>query len=131
MASYIQDTTHFLATCESFAGNIPQNSILVAFDVRSIYTNISHDEGINYCSVALQVFYGRNIPLLLRHSIQFIEFILKRKNSEFRNSFYLQIHGIIMGSPYAPKYVEILMDTIERLILNSAPGDNSQSYVYA
>ena len=122
--SYIQDTTHFLRTLESFVDNIPQNSILVTFDVKSLYTNIPHDEGINYCSVALQEFYGNNLPLPLRYMTQFIEFILKKNYFQFRNNFYLQIHGTAMGSPFAPNYANIFMDAIERRILNSAPGDN-------
>ena len=40
LPSYIQDTTYFLRTLQSFDGTISQNSILVSFDVKSLYTNI-------------------------------------------------------------------------------------------
>ena len=55
---------------------------------------------------------------------KFIEFILKKNYFQFRNNFYLQIHGTAMGSPLAPNYANIFMDAIERRIQNSAPGDN-------
>ena len=123
--SYIHDTTHFLRTLRGFAGTIPQNSILVTFDVKSLYTNIPHDEGINYCSIALHQYYTTNLPIPVIHMRQLISFILKKNYFQFQNNFYLQIHGTAMGSPFAPNYANIFMDNIERQILDNAPNNNT------
>ena len=59
LPSYMQDTKHFLRT-------------LRTFDVKSLYTNIPHYEGITFCSTALQTFYGQSLPLPLKYMLQFI-----------------------------------------------------------
>ena len=128
--SYIQDTTHFLRILWSSDGTTPRNSTLVTFDVKSLYTNIPHDEGITYCSTALQTFYGQFLPLPLKYMLQFITFILMKNYFKFRDTFYLQTHGTAMGSPFAPNYTNIFMDHIERQILHSAPDHKSQFYGY-
>ena len=116
--SCIRGTTHFLRALGSFVGGVQQNSILVAFDVQSLCTNIPHDEGINYCSVALQEFYGNNLPLPLRCMTQFIEFILKKNYFQFRGNFSLQVRGAAVGSPFAPSCAGVMMGAIERRILS-------------
>ena len=98
--SYIQDTTHFLRTFRGFAGSIPRNSILVAFDVKSLYTNIPHDEGINCCSIALHRHYNTNLPIPLIHMRQLITFILKKNYLQYQKNFYLQIHGVPSWGPH-------------------------------
>ena len=53
--SYIKNTTHFLRILKEIDGQVPSNSILVTFDVKSLYTNIPHDEGSTLpyrCSVS-------------------------------------------------------------------------------
>ena len=44
----IKDTTHFLLQLEKM-GPLPDNAILVALDVSSLYTNIPHNEGTEAC----------------------------------------------------------------------------------
>ena len=45
MPSYIRNTTDSIKQIEGIKG-INENAILVTMDVSSLYTNISHDEGI-------------------------------------------------------------------------------------
>ncbi len=47
--SYIQDTTYFLRRILTLNTNLPKNIILVTIDVRSLYTNIPNDQGIQAC----------------------------------------------------------------------------------
>ena len=42
--SYLKDTTHFIETCKNL--NLPSNAKLVTFDVKGLYTNIPHEEGL-------------------------------------------------------------------------------------
>ena len=52
--SYVQDTTHFLKQIFSLNNNLPNNIVLVTIDVKSLYTNISNDEGIKACKDMLK-----------------------------------------------------------------------------
>ena len=45
LPSYIRDSNHFLQFVESLPPQ-PENAILVTAGVTSLYTNISHEEGI-------------------------------------------------------------------------------------
>ena len=90
--------------------------------MKSLYTYIPHDEGINVCISALQPFYGSDLPLSVKHLRQILHFILQSNYFQFLDKFCLQTHGTDMGSPFAPNFANILMDSIERYIRNSAPG---------
>ena len=46
--SHIKDTTDFLNKLSNL-GNLPNDAILVTLDVSSLYTNISHNQGIDEC----------------------------------------------------------------------------------
>ncbi len=108
--SYIQDTTHLLRTLKQYDGQIPPESLLVTFDVRSLYTNIRNEDGIPCCLSAIKNFYGRNTPLPIRFIESILNFILKRNYFEFREEFYLQTRGSAMGTAFAPNYANIFMD---------------------
>ncbi len=118
LPSYIKDTTHFLQTILLSNPNIPDNPILVTFDVKSLYTNIPHNEGIRYNLNQLINFYGENLPLSAEDLKQMFEFILKQNYFTFNNEYYLQTHGTSMGSPFAPSYANIFMGEIEKSILD-------------
>jgi hypothetical protein len=51
--SYVKDTTHFLNTLNQI-GKVPENSLLVTFDVCSLYTNIPIREGIQAARESLR-----------------------------------------------------------------------------
>ncbi|XP_067017845.1 uncharacterized protein [Acropora muricata] len=59
--SYIKDTTDFI----SFIGNtkIGQDTILVAMDVSSLYTNIRQEEGIEMVCNAYETFHNNDPPI--------------------------------------------------------------------
>ena len=46
IASHIKDTTHFLNLIFKIPTPLPPGTTLVTIDVKSLYTNIPHDEGI-------------------------------------------------------------------------------------
>ena len=118
LPSYIKDTTHFLQTILLSNPNIPDNPILVTFDVKSLYTNIPHNEGIRYNLKQLINFYGENLPLPAENLKRMFEFTLKENYFTFNNECYLQIHGTSMGSPFAPSYANIFMGEVEKNILD-------------
>ena len=50
--SYIRDTTDFINKIKHLK-NIPDTALLVTMDVKSLYTNIKHNEGILALKIAL------------------------------------------------------------------------------
>ena len=108
---------------------MPCNSNLVTFVVKSQYTNIPHQEEINDCIQAQHTFCGSGLPLPVTLLRQILHFILKRNYFQFLDSFRLQTHVTAMGSPFAPNYANIFMDSIERHILNPFPGEEATRVV--
>ena len=51
--SYIHDTPDLLRKLEAIKNQIPSTIIIGTFDVSSLYTNISRDEGVSACCKAL------------------------------------------------------------------------------
>ena len=47
--AYIPDTTHFLRRIFTLNHDLPENIILITIDVKSLYTNIPNDQGIQAC----------------------------------------------------------------------------------
>ena len=54
LPSYIKDTTHFLRKLDDLKG-LPPGFLMVTLDVSSLYTNISHKEGIETCRTPLAI----------------------------------------------------------------------------
>ena len=48
-ASYLEDTPDFLRHIDNLnkAGKLPENAVIVTWDVIGLFTNIPHDEGLN------------------------------------------------------------------------------------
>ena len=102
--SNIKDNIEFLKTCKR---NV---TVLVTFDVCSLYTNIPHEFGLR----AIEYFvsnYRQSINP--RFTIQFVSeaasFILSNNSMTFDEMFYLQIQGTAMGTIFAPTYATLSM----------------------
>ena len=122
--SCVRGTARFLRTLGGFVDGVPRSSILVAFGVESLCTNIPHDEGVNCCSVALRGFCGGVLPLPLGCVTQFVGFVLGRSCFRFRNGFCLRVRGAAVGSPFAPGCAGVFVGAVGRRVLGSAPGDS-------
>ena len=84
------------------------NFILITFDVKSLYTNIPNDHGIQACVDMLNE--NNIITSELKQSvIEILSLILNKNSFAFNNEHFLQIHGTAMGSSMAPTYGNIFM----------------------
>ena len=92
-------------------------------DVKSLYTNIPHDVGIDCCLEKLSHFNQNNLPLPIQHLDQMFIFILKQNYFEFDKKIFLQIHGTAMGSPFASNFANIFMPYCEQHIFSNAPSN--------
>ena len=82
---------------------IPPNSLLATIDVKSLYTNIPHDEGIKACSQAfikLEKSNPQQPPAEIL--VNLLEIVLKNNTFEFNNQCFKQLYGTAMGTKLAP-----------------------------
>ena len=119
LPSYIKDTNDFLTKILYSNLIVPRNSTLVSFDVKSLYTNIPQEEGIQSNIEQMHQYYGENLPLPISIITQMFNFVLKNNYFTFNNEFYLQIHGTAMGTPCSPNYANLFMAKLEKTILNN------------
>ena len=109
LKSFVKDTTHFLNLIEEMKP-IPAGSYLVTMDVRSLYTNIPHEEGIKAVEETIKTSSDKSkttmISTLLRLILMLNNFVFNEKN-------YLQIKGCAMGTKCAPTYANIFMGQFE------------------
>ena len=112
--SYIKDTTDFIHKIENLI--IPENAILVTFDVVSLYTNIPNNEGIMSVAKSLQ----KHPPPFTCHRIvlELLKQVLFKNNFEFNGKHFLQVGGTAMGTKLAPSYANIFMGDLEEKILS-------------
>ena len=110
--SYVKDTTLFLKTIQDIT-HVPENTILVTLDVKSLYTNIPNELGIKACLQALQKHRrGKQNPSNIS-IIRLLNMVLTINNFEFNGDHYLQIGGTAMGTRAAPNYAIISMNWFE------------------
>ena len=112
--SHIKDTTDFLKKSEGL-GNLPSGTILVTLDVKALYTNIPHDEGVEACRAMLNTREVQQPPT--DDLVHLIKLVLSKNNFTFDDEHYLQMHGTAMGTRMAPSYANIFMGRLEDLLL--------------
>ena len=120
LPAYLKDTTQFLKEIDEI--EINKDTWLVTVDVKSLYTNIPNDEGIQACYESWreqEITDPQHPPAeVLRH---LLELVLKLNTFEFNNRFYLQKFGTAMGSKLAPAYANTFMGKLEKEILDTSP----------
>ncbi len=96
MHSFIQDTTDFLRKLKSI-DNIPAITILATMDVTSLYTNITHADGLQtICNATLD-------ETVSRGTCQLTNFVLTHNYFKFEADLHLQTSGTAMGTRMAPQ----------------------------
>ena len=109
--SHLKDTTDFL---RKLPGTTKNNTLLVTFDIESLYSNINHELGLEALEFWLNK-YPNAIPS--RFSKEFIQdsmkFILNHNTFEFNNLFFRQIRGTAMGTKVAPTYATLTIGFLE------------------
>ena len=103
--SNIEDNIEFLKTCKR---NITDDTVLITFDVCSLYTNIPHEFTLR----AIEYFvYNYRQSINPRFTEQLIlkgtSFILSSNLMTFDKLFYLQIQRTAMGTIFLPTYATL------------------------
>lgn len=117
--SFVRDTSDLIDKLHKWTIPTTHTALtLVSFDVKSLYTNIPHNEGLDTLERMITKHHGPTTARILR---QFAEATLKHNIIHFNGDFYLQIHGCAMGSRFSPAYACLFMAEQEEKWLLSAP----------
>ena len=125
LPSYTQDTTDFLNKLRRLPKNLPKDSYLVTMDVKSLYTNIPNDEGIEVIKD-----YISNSDIKDKQPIitTFLRLILTLNNFSFNGTNFLQLSGVSMGTKCAPSYANLFMGKFEETYI--LPNIRNKTLLY-
>ena len=119
--SYLKDSGHLISLIESTP--IPKNYTLATIDVKSLYLNIPHQDGMN---AVLNRLYGTQkqademtIPPNTMEDL--LNIVLKQNYFQFADKMFHQIQGTAMGTKMAPSYANIFMAELEERLLANYP----------
>ena len=100
--------------------NISNHTTLVSLDVTSLYPNIPITESID---IILKFIEDHNNPthppICIIKSL--LSFVLKYNCFNFGDLFFLQVHGIAMGTKLAPNYANLFMADFENKFVFNYP----------
>ena len=115
--SYLKDTTHLIHIL--LGKKLAPEDILVTIDVKSLYTNIPHTEGIQALSRVLE---ETNIhPMKKLLICRLANLVLTKNYFEFNKRIYRQIQGTAMGTRKVPSYANIFMKCVEMQLIDTSP----------
>jgi len=123
-----KDTTTFLNTIEKHKLTL-DDTILVTMDVVSLYTNIPHNQAVEYVTSYYEETltewhkYDREIqPVSIEMLKKLLEFMLNECTFEFNNIYYRQNYGCPMGAPASVRIANIYMYVFLRNFFTSYIG---------
>ena len=115
----LEDTRDFLERIEKLR-QVPENAILVTFDVVGLYPSIPHADGIEAMKYYLEKFKTSKVST--GSLCELANLILKNNIFEFNDKFYQQCHGTAIGTKFAPPYANLFLAYLEEhTILKDAP----------
>lgn len=106
LPSFLQDSMATIRELERLRLDGP--TLLVTCDVESLYTNISHTNGMAAMTHFLE---GRENfdGMLDSFVIDLLDFILQHNYFVFNNTFYKQVSGTAMGARCDPSYANLFL----------------------
>ena len=114
--SYIKDTTHFLNILKH--QKIQNTDLLVTIDVKPLYTNKPHTEGIPAITRMIE---DTGLDTLHKMFIcNLTHQVLTKNYFNFNGQMYIQKQGTAMGTRMAPNYAIIFMHYLESNMLNKS-----------
>ena len=118
LPSHIKDTTDFIKKLEEInkSYNLPENSLLVTWDVKSLYTKIPHKECLDSVLHFLQsTNTSRKKMEVILH---FTDLILTSNIFRFGSDCILQKSGIAMVNVTSPSLANLFMGLSEKNLLS-------------
>ena len=98
LESYVQDTTDLVKKLDSLPEDPRKDTILVTLDVRSLYTNIPNNEGLDAIKTYFRNRAATGDRILSKVICTFLTLILTLNNFVFNGENYVQTNGASMGT---------------------------------
>ena len=121
--SYLRDTKHLIQILEN--KRFPTKCTLVTIDVKSLYLNIPHKEGIQ--AVINRLYFknknSHNLKIPPNTLRDLLNIILTQNYFQFGEQTYHQLRGAAMGTKAAPAYANLFMAELEEELLEDLPID--------
>ena len=119
--SFIEDTPDLLRYFEEINENksLPANCKPIALDLKSMYSNIPTEEGLEAFRKELEKRDDKTIPT--DFLIKLLRLVLESNVFEFNTEFWIQLLGTAMGTRAAPTYANIFMNWLETEMLENCP----------
>ena len=94
---------------------VHETKYLVTIDVKSLYTNIPHSEGIESCLHFINLFRPELPKFIPNNRIlkTLFQFVLENNYFLFQDTLYRQKFGTAMGSRMAPAYANLFLGKFE------------------
>ena len=109
---YIRDSIDFLQKCSRTA---KESTVICTFDVKSLYTNIPHEFGLQAMNFWLKKHEASiNSRFPKAFILESIQFILKNNNFKFNEEYFKQLVGTAIGTDMAPTYATLTMGYYEK-----------------
>ena len=114
LPSFIKDTTDLVNRIEQINndGPFPGGTLLVSWDVVSMFPNIDNNLGLTAVKNALNA-RERKMPST-NCILEAVKICLECNHSVFKDNFFLQIHGTAMGPKNACSYADLAMGELDR-----------------
>ena len=114
----IRDTSHLLDIIDELnSERIPDNTILVSFDIINMYPSIDNDRGIANVRNALEIRAYRSSSTDC--IIEGLEICLKCNNSRFGSQNLFQLNGTAIGAPNSCSYACLVNFDIDKSVLQA------------
>lgn len=98
-------------------GNVPEHTILVSFDVESLFTNVPHLEGLDTLRHVLNNTRAHSLKPSNDCIVKLADLVLSYNYFRFQSDYYLQTKGTAMGSPMAPNFANLYVGQFEEHVL--------------
>lgn len=120
--TWVKDSYHFMSMATKVV--IPQGMtpLLVALDVDSMYTNISHEVAMKCIRKRMEKEGHEPGRPEIGQFLEILNMTLTRNDFYFWGHFFLQINGTAMGKKYAPALANIVMAEWETQVLTTLPN---------
>ena len=107
--SLVRDNVDFLSFMPK---EVPEHTVMVTFDIVSLYSNIPHDLGIKAISFCLdkypELILARFDKTFIIESLKSLKMILENNIFSFNGLFFKQAKGTAMGTKVAPTYAYLV-----------------------
>ena len=124
-AAYNKDNRYFTGDSFTFASfinnfSVPENFVLVSFDVTSLFTNIPLELVVDSIQKHWNTI-SQNTEITLQRFVELTSFVFDTTVFSFQDRYYKQIFGTPMGSVISPIVAQYVMDDVLDKVVDGLP----------